>query len=239
MNIALFGYGKMGKEIEAIAVKRGHAITARVDSKNPKESFDYSDTDVIIEFSRPEFAADNIRFAVDRSIPIIVGTTGWYDDLEELEAYRKSKNGAVLHATNFSVGVNAFFAVNRYLAKIMNDLDEYSAEVVEIHHTEKLDAPSGTGISLTEQIIENHNRYSSWQNDKAEMVTGENVIPIESLRLPKVPGTHEVKYSSEIDTIEIKHTAHNRKGFALGSVMAGEWLVGKTGMFTMQDVLNF
>lgn len=239
MNIALFGYGKMGKEIEAIAVKRGHAITARVDSKNSKESFDYGDTDVIIEFSRPEFAADNIRFAVDHKIPIIVGTTGWYDELEALEAYRDSKNGAVLHATNFSIGVNAFFAVNTYLAKIMNELEDYSAEVVEIHHTEKLDAPSGTGISLTEQIIENHNRYGSWQNDKAEEVTDKNVIPIESQRLPKVPGTHEVKYTSEIDTIEIKHTAHNRKGFALGSVMAGEWLVGKTGMFTMQDVLNF
>ena len=160
MNIALFGYGKMGKEIEAFATERKHQITARVDSANPKESFDYSTTDVIIEFSRPEFAVDNIRFAIDNNIPIVVGTTGWYDHLDELEAYRKEKNGSVIHATNFSLGVNAFFAVNRYLAKIMNDLNDYSAEVVEIHHTEKLDAPSGTGISLVEQIIENHDGYS-------------------------------------------------------------------------------
>ncbi len=239
MNIALFGYGKMGKEIEAFATERKHQITARVDSSNPKESFDYSTTDVIIEFSRPEFASDNIRFAIDNGIPIVVGTTGWYEQLEELEAYRKQKNGSIIHATNFSLGVNAFFAVNRYLAKIMNDLNDYSAEVIEIHHTEKLDAPSGTGISLVEQIIDNHQGYSSWKNDKPEAIENSDILSIESLRLPKVPGTHEVKYKSSIDTIEIKHTAHNRKGFAQGSVLAGEWLKGKTGMFTMQDVLNF
>mgnify|MGYP000208997713 CR=1 FL=1 len=239
MKIALFGYGKMGKEIEAIALERGHTITARVDSKNPVSSFDYSDTDVIIEFSRPESAVENMTFAMDNGIPIVVGTTGWYEELGQIEATCKEQQGAVLHATNFSLGVNAFFAVNRYLAKIMNQLDEYSAEVVEIHHTEKLDAPSGTGISLTEQIIEHHDRYTQWQNDKAEAVSEKNIIPIASQRLPKVPGTHEVKYKSTIDTIEIKHTAHNRKGFALGSVLAAEWIKGKTGVYTMQDVLNF
>lgn len=239
MKIALFGYGKMGKEIEAIALERGHTITAKVDSKNPVSSFDYSDTDVIIEFSRPESAVENMTFAMDNGIPIVVGTTGWYEELAQIEATCNEKQGAVLHATNFSLGVNAFFAVNRYLAKIMNQLDEYSAEVVEIHHTEKLDAPSGTGISLTEQIIEHHDRYTQWQNDKAEAVAEKNIIPIESQRLPKVPGTHEVKYNSTIDTIEIKHTAHNRKGFALGSVLAAEWIKGKTGVYTMQDVLNF
>ncbi len=239
MNIALFGYGKMGKEIEAFAIDRGHQITARVDSSNPKESFDYSNTDVIIEFSKPEFAAENIRFAIDKSIPIAIGTTGWYDDLDALSTYCTSNSGGMLHATNFSLGVNAFFAVNRYLAKIMNELNEYSAEVVEIHHTEKLDAPSGTGISLAEQIIEEHQHYNSWENNKPTALKNKEALSIESLRLPKVPGTHEIKYTSAIDSIEIKHTAHNRKGFAQGSVLAAEWLIGKKGVFTMQDVLKF
>lgn len=239
MNIALFGYGKMGKEIETIATGRGHAISAKVDSKKPKESFDYSDTDVIIEFSKPEFAQENIRFAIDNNIPIVVGTTGWYDHLTELSALCEEKGGSILHATNFSLGVNVFFAVNRYLAKIMNTVDNYSAELVEIHHTEKLDAPSGTGISLAEQIIANHDGYNQWENVKKEAISVSNSLPIESLRLPDVPGTHEVKYGSEIDTIEIKHTAHNRKGFALGSVLAAEWVKDKKGVFTMEDVLNF
>ncbi len=239
MNIALFGYGKMGKEIEAFAIERGHQITARVDSSNPKESFDYSNTDVIIEFSKPEFAAENIRFAIDKSIPVAIGTTGWYDDLDALSTYCSSKSGCMLHATNFSLGVNAFFAVNRYLAKIMNELNDYSAEVVEIHHTEKLDAPSGTGISLAEQIIEEHQHYNSWENNKPTALENDEALSIESLRLPKVPGTHEIKYTSAIDSIEIKHTAHNRKGFAQGSVLAAEWLIGKKGVFTMQDVLKF
>lgn len=239
MNIGLFGYGKMGKEIEAIANARGHQITARVDSRHPKESFDYSDTDVIIEFSRPEFAADNIRFSIDQNIPIVVGTTGWYDQLAVLEKYCDQKKGAILHATNFSLGVNAFFAVNTYLAKIMNQMNEYSAEVVEIHHTEKLDAPSGTGISLAEQIIAAHDSYKKWENVSAKDVSDKATLAIESQRLPDVPGTHEIKYESAIDTIEIKHTAHNRKGFAQGSVLAAEWLKDKAGVFTMQDILKF
>jgi 4-hydroxy-tetrahydrodipicolinate reductase len=239
MNIALFGYGKMGKEIEAFAIERGHQISARIDSSNPKEEFDYSDTDAIIEFSRPEFAGENIRFAIDRSIPIAIGTTGWYEELDALSKYCDSNAGTMLHATNFSVGVNAFFAVNQYLARIMNELKEYSAEVVEIHHTEKLDAPSGTGISLAEQIITEHQQYNSWENNKPNALENKEALSIESLRLPKVPGTHEIKYTSEIDTIEIKHTAHNRKGFAQGSVLAAEWLIGKKGVFTMQDVLKF
>lgn len=165
MKIALFGYGKMGKEIEAFALAKGHSIVARVNRENPKENFDLSDTDVIIEFSLPEFAAANIRYAIDLNIPIVVGTTGWYDELDELTAYCAQKKGAFLHATNFSLGVNAFFAVNRYLAKIMNDLSDYSAELREIHHTQKLDAPSGTAISLAEQVIQKHDDYTKWVND--------------------------------------------------------------------------
>lgn len=239
MKIALFGYGKMGKAIESFAISRGHEIIVRVDSKNPKSNFDYKAVDVIIEFSRPEFAVDNIRFAIDNQIPIIVGTTGWYDELESITNYAAARNGSVLHATNFSLGVNIFFAVNRYLAGIMNDFKDYSASIVEIHHTEKLDAPSGTGISLAEQIISNHSGYSNWKNEVIENPKNNTDLGIESLRLPDVPGTHEIKYSSTIDSIEIKHTAHNRDGFAQGSVLAAEWLLGKTGLFTMQDVLNF
>ena len=239
MNIALFGYGKMGKEIEAFAIERGHQISARIDSTNPKESFEYTDTDVIIEFSKPEFASENIRFAIDRKIPIAIGTTGWYDDLQKLSDYCTSNSSAMLHATNFSLGVNAFFAVNRYLAKIMNSLNDYSAEIVEIHHTEKLDAPSGTGISLAEQIIAEHQGYQHWENNKPSVMLDKEALSIESLRLPNVPGTHEIKYTSAIDSIEISHTAHNRKGFAQGSVLAAEWLIDKKGVFTMQDVLKF
>jgi len=239
MNIALFGYGKMGKAIEAFAVSRGHKITARVDSQHPKTDFDYNETDVIIEFSRPEFANENITFAIDNHIPIIVGTTGWYDHLPTLTSYCKSNDGTILHATNFSLGVNIFFAVNRYLAGIMNDFSDYSASLVEIHHTQKLDAPSGTGISLAEQIIAKNDRYTQWKNSPSNGTEdGENLC-IESLRLPDVPGTHEVKYESAIDTIELKHTAHSRDGFAQGSVFAAEWIQGKKGIFTMQDVLNF
>lgn len=239
MNIALFGYGKMGKAIEAFATSRGHKITARVDSQHPKTAFQYDQTDVIIEFSRPEFAHENILFAIDHKIPIIVGTTGWYDHLPELTRYADAHEGTVLHATNFSLGVNIFFAVNRYLAGIMNDFKDYSASITEIHHTQKLDAPSGTGISLAEQIIAKNERYTTWKN---EVPTGsgelENLL-IESLRLPDVPGTHDVKYTSKIDSIELKHTAHSRDGFAQGSVFAAEWIQGKKGIFTMQDVLNF
>ena len=239
MNIALFGYGKMGKAIEAFAVARGHKITARVDSQHPKTDFEFGETDVIIEFSRPAFAVDNIIFAINRKIPIIVGTTGWYDQLGEVTDYNHAHDGTVLHATNFSLGVNIFFAVNRYLAVIMNDFKDYSASLVEIHHTQKLDAPSGTGISLAEQIIAKNDRYTTWKNEPSTGKEDGQALPLESLRLPDVPGTHEIKYNSTIDSIELKHTAHNRDGFAQGSVLAAEWIQGKKGIFTMQDVLNF
>lgn len=238
MKIALFGYGKMGKIIEEIAISRGHEITAKVTDENPKESFDLSDTDVIIEFSVPDAASENIRYALDNDVPIVVGTTGWYDDLNELTEICNDRNGALLHATNFSLGVNLFFAMNTYLAKLMNGYSEYDAGVVEIHHTEKLDAPSGTGISIAEQMLAEIDRLDKWENVKKSEISSEDVLSIESQRLPEVPGTHTVSYESEIDTIEITHTAHNRKGFGLGSVIAAEWLKDQKGVFTMKDVLN-
>ena len=239
MKIALFGYGKMGKVIEKIALERGHEITARVSSAQHKEEFDLSTTDVVIEFSRPESAVENISYCLNNNLPVIVGTTGWYDNFDELSQLCQQKNGAFIWATNFSLGVNIFFELNKQLARIMNQQSAYEAEVVEIHHTEKLDAPSGTGISICEGIIEETDKYAQWENVKKSQIEKNQTLSIESLRLPKVPGTHEVKWSSEIDTIEIKHTAHNREGFGLGAVVAAEWILNKQGIFTMQDVLKF
>lgn len=239
MKIALFGYGKMGKVIEKIALERGHEISAKVSSQQPKESFDLSTTDVVIEFSRPESAIENIEFCLSHNLPVVIGTTGWYDDFDRLESMCQSSHGALLHATNFSVGVNIFFQLNKVLAKIMNNQQDYSAEVVEIHHTEKLDAPSGTGITLCEGIIDETKQYKHWKNVKKSQIEDEQALSIESLRLPEVPGTHEVKWSSSIDTIELKHTAHSREGFGLGAVIAAEWILNKHGVFTMQDVLKF
>lgn len=238
MKIALFGYGKMGKAIEELAVERGHEITARVTEDEPKENFDLSDTDVVIEFTVPEAATENIRYCIDNNLPIVVGTTGWYHEFETIQDLVNDHNASLLHATNFSLGVNLFFAVNTYLADLMNAYPEYQTSVVEIHHTEKLDAPSGTGISLAEQIISKIDRFAKWENVKKTETTFPDALAIESQRLPNVPGTHTVEYHSDIDTIEIKHTAHSRKGFALGSIIAAEWLKGKKGVYTMKDVLN-
>ncbi len=239
MRIALFGYGKMGKEIEKIALDRGHTITGKINKSNPKENLDLNSVDVVIEFSAPELAHEHIQFCLKNNIPIVIGTTGnWYNQLDDLKKICLQKKGAMLYATNFSLGVNLFFAVNKYLAKLMNEYPDYSASITEIHHTQKLDAPSGTGISIAEQIISNHSAYTKWENVTTENLKDSTSLSIESLRLPDVPGTHEVKYESEIDTIEIKHTAHNRKGFALGSVIAAEWLIKNKGVFTMNDVLN-
>lgn len=239
MRIALFGYGKMGKEIESIALERGHSIVAKINRSNPIDKIDLNTIDVVIEFSTPELAESHISFCLENHLPVVIGTTGpWYQHLQSLSQRCEEKKGAMLYATNFSLGVNLFFATNRHLAKLMNAYKEYEASITEIHHTQKLDAPSGTAISLAEQIIEQHDSYLSWENKPKHEVSAESTLPIESLRLPEVPGTHEVKYESSIDCIEIKHTAHNRKGFALGSVIAAEWLVKNTGVFTMNDVLN-
>jgi 4-hydroxy-tetrahydrodipicolinate reductase len=239
MNIALFGYGKMGKEIETIALAEGHRISAKVSSSTDLSAIDFSDTDVIIEFSRPESAVANITFALTNNIPIVVGTTGWYDHLDELTKLCQEKKGSLLYATNFSIGVNIFFAVNTYLAKIMNTQHAYTASIDEIHHTQKLDAPSGTGISLAEQLIENNTKYTHWENVKKSELSTTEALSITSQRIPNVPGTHSVYYASEIDEIELKHVAHNRKGFAKGSILAAAWLKDRKGIFTMKDVLNF
>jgi 4-hydroxy-tetrahydrodipicolinate reductase len=236
MNVALIGYGKMGKEIEKILLEKGHNISVKINATTPIESIDFSTTDIAIEFSTPKSAFTNISFCLKHQIPVVVGTTGWYSKLEEVKALCEQNNGALLYATNFSIGVNIFFKVNQYLAQIMNHFTDYDCEVKEIHHTEKLDAPSGTGITIAEQIIKNLNRYQIWEN--TNKVTAINTLPLVSERLPEVPGTHIVKYENDIDKIELTHTAHQRKGFALGSVLAAEWLLNKKGIYKMTDVFD-
>ena len=231
MKIALFGYGKMGKMIEQIALQRNHTIIAKIDMNTP--SIDYSTFDVAIDFSMPNAAFDNIKGCLMHKVPIISGTTGWLERYDEATAICKAQDGAMIYASNFSLGVNIFFELNSYLAKMMQHLDQYQVSMEEIHHTQKLDAPSGTAISLAEGVMAN-SRYEGWQLDQATATE----IPITAKRIEKVPGTHTVSYKSTIDSIDIKHTAHNREGFALGAIVAAEWIIGKTGIFSMKDVLN-
>ena len=231
MKIALFGYGKMGKMIEQIAQKRNHTIVAKIDTDT--ESIDYTSFDVAIDFSMPNAAFDNIKGCLTHHVPIISGTTGWLERYDEATAICKAEDGAMIYASNFSLGVNIFFELNSYLANMMQHLEQYQVSMEEIHHTQKLDAPSGTAISLAQDIIAD-SRYEGWQLDQGTATE----IPITAKRIEKVPGTHTVSYESSIDSIDIKHTAHNREGFALGAVVAAEWIVGKTGIFSMKDVLN-
>jgi 4-hydroxy-tetrahydrodipicolinate reductase len=231
MNIALFGYGKMGKMIEQIALKRNHTIVAKIDLDATEINF--SEIDVAIDFSMPNAAYGNIKNCLEHNVPIISGTTGWLQDYQKAVELCKEKNGAFIYASNFSLGVNLFFELNSHLAKLMASQNQYKVAMEEIHHTQKLDAPSGTAISLAEGVIDNTN-YTKWKLD----IAGEREIPITAKRIADTPGTHTVAYESEVDSIEIKHTAHNREGFALGAVIAAEWIVGKTGVFTMKDVLN-
>ena len=240
MNIALIGYGKMGKEIEAIALSRGHHITSRVDSKLTIENADFSDCDVAIEFSKPDMAMKHIDFCLDNEIPVVVGTTGWNHQLDLVTNKVNSTNGSLLHASNFSVGVNIFFELNKRLAQLMDHQREYQLSMTEIHHTQKLDAPSGTAISLANDII-SETDYEAWkcmENNDGKPSSASPEFDIIAKRIPEVPGTHIIEYQSDIDIIEIKHEAKNRKGFALGAVLAAEWLHGKKGIFTMKDVLN-
>ncbi|WP_412984362.1 4-hydroxy-tetrahydrodipicolinate reductase [Pontimicrobium sp. IMCC45349] len=232
MKIALLGYGKMGKVIERIAIERGHTVVLKIG----KDSKDYniSEADVAIDFSIPSAATKNISNCFKNGVPVISGTTGWLNDYDNMVALCKERDGAFIYASNFSLGVNIFFELNKTLAKMMKNLSQYNVSMEEIHHTQKLDAPSGTAITLAEGIIENSN-YASWSLDKS---TKEKDIAIEAIRTPEVPGTHSIFYNSNVDSLEIKHTAHNRDGFALGAVIAAEWILGKTGIFTMNDVLN-
>lgn len=231
MKIALLGYGRMGKEIEKIALSRGHEIVIR---KDVDDIIDINLADVAIDFSVPSSAFNNITNCINNRVPVISGTTGWLDKYEEAAALCREKNSAFIYASNYSLGVNIFFELNKQLAKMMHSLEDYDISMEEIHHTKKLDAPSGTAITLAEGVIENSSKNNWELGDKAS----EGNIPIVAKRIPDVPGTHTVWYDSEVDAIEIKHTAHNRKGFALGAVVAAEWIVGKKGVFSMKDVLN-
>ena len=231
MRIALFGYGKMGKMIEQIALGRNHEIVAKVDMDTTE--IDFSSMDVAIDFSLPEAAFKNISQCLENNVPIISGTTGWLDRYQDAVQLCTKKNGAFIYASNFSLGVNIFFELNAYLAKMMQKLPEYQGRLEEIHHTQKLDAPSGTAITLAEGIIANSD-YANWKLDGE----GKSILPIRAKRIGNTPGTHTVTFASSVDSIEIKHTAHNREGFALGAVTAAEWILGKTGVFSMRDVLN-
>tara|TARA_R110000868_G_scaffold129_3_gene1350 strand:- start:468 stop:1169 length:702 start_codon:yes stop_codon:yes gene_type:complete len=231
MRIALFGYGKMGQMIEQIAINRGHEIVAKIDENT--QDIDFNSMDVAIDFSMPEAAFGNISKCFNNNVPVISGTTGWLDKYEDAITLCNDKKGAFIYASNFSLGVNIFFELNNYLAKMMQNLPEYKVSLEEIHHTQKLDAPSGTAITLAEGVIANSN-YSEWKLDNSS----DTILPITSKRIGKVPGTHTVDYDSVVDSISIKHTAHNREGFALGAVTAAEWIIGKSGVFTMRDVLN-
>jgi 4-hydroxy-tetrahydrodipicolinate reductase len=231
MKIALLGYGKMGKVIEQIAIERGHSIVLKKSSGSTFEGL--KNADVAIDFSVPTVAVANIAECLNNGIPVISGTTGWLQDYDKMVTLCNEKKGSFIYGSNFSLGVNLFFELNNYLAQLMSKFDSYKVEMQEIHHTQKLDAPSGTAISLANGIIQN-SHYTNWTMENAK----ENELKIDAQRIENVPGTHSIFYHSEVDTIEIKHTAHNRDGFALGAVIAAEWLVGKKGVFTMRDVLN-
>lgn len=231
MKIALLGYGKMGKAIEKIALERGHEIVLR---KRSADNFNgLLDADVAIEFSVPSSAISHISECLNHTIPVVSGTTGWLENYAEMVELCQDKSGSFIYASNFSLGVNIFFELNEYLAKMMKNLADYKVSMEEIHHTQKLDAPSGTAISLAEGIIKN-TAYTNWTLENPS----EKEIHINAKRIENIPGTHSVYYDSKVDQIEIKHTAHSREGFALGSVIAAEWLHGKKGVFTMKDVLG-
>ncbi|MFK7048973.1 4-hydroxy-tetrahydrodipicolinate reductase [Flavobacterium columnare] len=231
MKIALLGYGKMGKVIEKIALERGHDIILKKSSQN---SFDgLEKADVAIDFSVPTSAVTNITTCFEKNIPVVSGTTGWLEQYQTMVDLCTKKEGAFIYGSNFSLGVNIFFELNCYLAKMMANLEQYHVSMEEIHHTQKLDAPSGTAITLAEGIIQN-SKYDNWTMNPPTNTE----IHIEAKRIENIPGTHSIFYDSKVDQIEIKHTAHNREGFALGSIIAAEWLVNKKGVFTMKDVLS-
>lgn len=230
MKIALLGYGKMGKTIENIAISRGHSIVIKAD-KNA--DYNIKEADIAIDFSIPKAAFKNISNCLIHDVPVISGTTGWLNDYDKAVALCNEKQGAFIYASNFSLGVNIFFELNKILAQLMKGLPQYKISMEEIHHTQKLDAPSGTAITLANEIIK-HSEYTGWTIDTPKS----NELSIIAKRIKNVPGTHEITYHSNVDDIQIKHTAHNREGFALGAVIAAEWLLNKKGVFSMKDVLN-
>ena len=238
MNIAIVGYGKMGKIIEEVAISRGHAVDVKIDLNNlhdfNREVF--AAIDVTIEFTGPHTAFDNVMKCLEMKKPVVCGSTGWLERLPEIENRCTNNNGAFLYASNFSVGVNIFFEINKHLARLMSGQPQYEIDIKEIHHTQKKDAPSGTAITLAEQVIENVPRKDTWVNTES---ISSNELGIVSERTDPYPGWHEVNYHSDIDEIKIVHNAFNRNGFALGAVLAAEFIHGKNGIFTMKDVLGF
>lgn len=245
MNIALIGYGKMGQIIERIATDRNHEIVLIIDENN-RDSIraeDLQKADVAIDFSTPGSVLENIDLCFEAKVPVVVGTTGWYDRIDEIRETCQAGNNSLLYGSNFSVGVNIFFYINKLLAKAIQPYKQYDVQVEEIHHTQKLDAPSGTAITIAEGIIENMEEKTSWVNnvvgEEGEIIPKNHQLLIESHRLEDVPGTHTVLYSSEVDQIELKHTAHSRSGFALGAVIAAEWLQNKTGFFNVKEIFKF
>ena len=231
MNIALLGYGKMGKVIEKIAIARGHKIVLKKDAENTFDGL--QNADVAIDFSLPEVAVCNISECLQTNIPVVCGTTGWLNKFDEMKNLCIEKNGSFIYASNFSLGVNIFFELNDYLSKIMSKFKDYNVSIEEIHHTQKLDAPSGTAISLANAIIENSD-LTNWTLENPK----ENELPIKAIREENVPGTHSVFYNSDVDFIEIKHEAKSREGFALGAIIAAEFIHNKKGVFTMNEVLQ-
>jgi len=245
MRIVLLGYGKMGQLIERFAMKRGHEVVLIIDERNRDSitSEDLKDADLAIDFSTPNAALENISLCFESNLPLVVGTTGWYEHLDEVKETCLDADQTLLYGSNFSIGVNIFFHINKMLAKAINPYKQYDVQVEEIHHIHKLDAPSGTAITIAEGILDNIEEKKNWVNTVEG--SGEEVIPkasellIESLRIEEVPGTHTVLYSSEVDQIEFKHTAHSREGFALGAVIAAEWLLGKKGFYQVTEMFDF
>ena len=232
MKIALLGYGRMGKSIEQIAIERGHTIVAKVD--NTKNQGNLSEPDVAINFSVPDAAVANIKAAIEKQIPVVCGTTGWLEHRKEVEDYCIQYRCAFIYASNFSVGVNLFFKLNNILAKLMLPHKSYTPQMKEIHHIHKLDAPSGTAITLAEGVFD-QSKYTDWSINDTK---GETTLPITVERTEEVPGTHSIEYKSGVDSISIQHEAYSRQGFALGAVIAAEWILDKKGVFTMNDVLD-
>ncbi len=237
MKIALIGYGKMGKAIEEIAIAKGHEIVLKIDMDNQDEltAENLSKADVAIEFTGPHSAVDNLKKLFDAGIPVVSGSTGWLEKWEEVKTYCESKNCGFIYASNYSIGVNLFFELNTYLAKLMSNHSNYDVSLEEIHHTQKKDAPSGTAITLAEQVLQHITSKRKWVNEEC---SNKEDLVITSKRIDPAPGTHSIKYHSTVDDIEIIHTAHSRKGFASGAVAAAEFIAGKKGIYTMKDVLG-
>jgi 4-hydroxy-tetrahydrodipicolinate reductase len=238
VKIALIGYGKMGKAIEKIAHERGHEIVGKFGSANLPTTALLRMADVAIEFTRPELATGHIMHCKEAGIPVVVGTTGWYEHFRDIKQHFLN-DGALFTATNFSIGVNISFHINRVLAAIMSRYPEYAAGITEIHHTRKLDAPSGTAISLAEGIINEHLSFDQWELSNEEKQSFGGNLPVKAIREDDVPGTHTITWNSSIDSISLTHTAHSREGFATGALLAAEWIIGKQGVYSMKDMLNF